>query len=197
MGCHIIDPVVWALALGAPTAVWYEGPEPKLETFPEWERIHYDFPGTELAADDTIHVVWRDGKRKPPQELAQMPAGRTLPSNGTLFVGQEGTLVTSHGNSSLPGLFPAEKFRDYQIPELGPVNHYQQWIDAIRCEGKTTSGFDYAGPLTETVLLGTIASRVPNEKLDWNSADLKFVNSAKANEYVRQEYRKGWEVEAL
>lgn len=197
MGCHIIDPVVWALALGAPTTVWYEGPEPKPETFPEWERIHYDFPGTEFSTDDSIHVVWHDGNRKPPQELAQMPAGRTLPSNGTLFVGEEGTLVTSHGSSSLPALFPAEKFHDYQIPEVERVDHYRQWTDAIRGVAKTTSGFGYAGPLTETVLLGTIASRVPNERLQWNSADLMFTNSTKANEYVHQEYRKGWEVKGL
>lgn len=83
------------------------------------------------------------------------------------------------------------------MPELERVNHYHQWTDAIRGEGKTTSGFDYAGPLTETVLLGTIASRIPDEKLEWNSADLKFTNSAKANEDVRQEYRKGWEVKGL
>ena len=43
------------------------------------------------------------------------------------------------------------------MPKLEEVDHYLQWTNAIRGEGKTTSNFDYAGPLTETVLLGTIA----------------------------------------
>lgn len=197
MGCHIIDPVVWAMGLGPATTVWYEGPESNPETFPGWERIHYDFAGTQYTAADAIHVVWHDGGKLPPVELARMPAGKKLPTNGTLFVGEKGTLVTSHGSSAAPALYPQEKFRDYEIPQIEAANPYQQWTDAIRGEGQTTSGFDYSGPLTETVLLGTIASRVPRTKLEWNSAELKFTNSTRANEFVRQAYRNGWEVEGL
>lgn len=195
MGCHIIDPVVWALDLPAPTRLWYEGPAPKPETFPEWEIIHYDFPGTKYTAGEAVSVVWYDGGKMPPQELAQMPEGQKLPNQGCLFVGEEGTLVTPHGGR--PALFPQEKFRDFEFPQLPPQDHYLQWTDAIRGEGKTTSDFDYAGPLTETVLLGTIAARFPNEKLEWDSANLKFTNLSAANDYVHQEYRKGWEVEGL
>ena len=77
------------------------------------------------------------------------------------------------------------------------MNHYLQWTDAIRGEGKTTAHFGYSGPLTETVLLGTIASRVPNTVLQWDAAGLKFSNSDAANNYVRAEYRKGWEIDGL
>ena len=83
------------------------------------------------------------------------------------------------------------------MPKLDDVDHYLQWTNAIRGEGKTTSHFDYAGPLTETVLLGTIASRFPDQQLEWDSANLRFTNVAKANDYVRQPYRKGWEVAGL
>ena len=196
MGCHIIDPVVWSLDLGAPTSVWYEGPAPKPEMYPTWELIHYDFPGTKYTAGDSIHVIWYDGAKLPPLELAQLPAGQQLPDNGTLFVGEKGTIVTPHGRGG-PRLLPEEKFADYKIPELEPVDHYQQWTNAIRGAGKTTSNFDYAGPLTETVLLGTIASRFADQKLEWNSRQLKFTNFAAANQYVRQPYRKGWEMTGL
>ena len=73
------------------------------------------------------------------------------------------------------------------------VDHYVAWADACRGEGKTTSHFDYAGPLTETVLLGTIAIRVPGETLKWDAAAMKVTNSAKANGLLRKAYRKGWE----
>jgi hypothetical protein len=73
------------------------------------------------------------------------------------------------------------------------VDHYVGWANACRGEGKTTSHFDYAGPLTETVLLGTVAIRVPGETLKWDAAAMKVTNSATADALLRKKYRKGWE----
>ena len=70
----------------------------------------------------------------------------------------------------------------------------QRHADACRGEGKTTSHFDYSGPLTEAVLLGTIAIRVPHETLQWDSAALKIPNSSTANALLTKSYRPGWEV---
>jgi len=64
-------------------------------------------------------------------------------------------------------------------------------------EGKTLAPFSYSGPLTETVLLGGVATRFPKQLLEWDSAALKFRNSAEANQLVRRAYRKGWEVTGL
>jgi hypothetical protein len=66
-------------------------------------------------------------------------------------------------------------------------------VDACRGAGATGSHFGYAGPLTETVLLGTVAIRVPGTKLEWDAAGLRVTNSAAANVLVRKAYRKGWE----
>lgn len=195
MGCHIIDPVYWSLGLTAPTKVWYEGPPPKPETFPKSETLHYEFAGTKYTAGATILVKWYDGGLLPPAELAPLPAGEKLPTNGCLFVGEKGVLLCEHGR--FPRLLPQEKFADYPIPKLPEVDHYLQWTNAIRGEGKTTSNFVYAGPLTETVLLGTIASRFANEKLEWDSANLRFTNVPQANDFVKQPYRKGWEVPGI
>jgi len=195
MGCHIIDPVYWSLELNAPSKVWYEGPEPKPETFPKTETITYEFPGTKYTTGSTVQVIWYDGGLLPPAELAQLPAGEKLPSNGCLFIGEKGVLLCEHGG--FPRLLPQDKFIDFKLPQLEEIDHYLQWTNAIRGEGKTTSNFDYAGPLTEAVLLGTIACRFPGEKLEWDSTNLKITNVAKANDYVKQPYRKGWEVKGL
>jgi hypothetical protein len=107
-------------------------------------------------------------------------------------------LLCEHGGPrSMPRLLPADRFIGYPMPQLEEVDHYIQWTNAIRGEGKTTSNFDYAGPLTETVLLGTVASRFPKDQLAWDSANLRFTNVPKANDYVKQPYRKGWEVQGL
>jgi predicted dehydrogenase len=195
MGCHIIDPVYWSLGLSAPSRVWYEGPEPKPETFPKSETIYYEFPGTQYTSDKTVRVVWYDGGLLPPAELAPLPAGETLPDNGCLLIGEKGVLLCRHGG--FPQLLPKEKFAGYAIPQLEPMDHYLQWTNAIRGEGKTTSSFDYAGPLTEAVLLGTIACRFPGQQLAWDAANCRFTNVSQANDYVRQAYRKGWEVNGL
>ena len=66
-----------------------------------------------------------------------------------------------------------------------------------RGNGKTSTPFDYSGPLTESVLLGCLATRFPMKMLEWDAAALKVTNVAEANQFVRRQPRKGWEVEGL
>ena len=195
MGCHILDPIVWSLELESPLSVKYTGPKPKPETFPEQERISYRFRGTRYTAAPELSVVWYDGGQKPDAGLAQLPPGEQLPANGTLFVGEKGTLLTRHGGP--PQLLPREKFTDFEMPKLPKIDHYLQWTHAIRGVGQTTSHFDYAGPLTETVLLGTVAARFADRELAWDADRLEFSNTSQANAFLRQEYRQGWQVEGL
>ena len=64
-------------------------------------------------------------------------------------------------------------------------------------KGATSTGFDYSGPLTEAVLLGSVAVRFPQTTLEWDAADLRFTNCADANPFIRRQYRAGWEVPSL
>src|SRR5262249_50788340 len=93
-----------------------------------------------------------------------------------------------------PKLLPAEKFADVKFPDVGDRDHYISWADACRGEGTTTSHFDYAGPLTEAVLLGAVAIRVPHETLQWDPVALKITNSSPASALLTKSYRAGWEV---
>lgn len=76
------------------------------------------------------------------------------------------------------------------LPKLEAFNHYAQWTKAIAGEGETNCPFTYSGPLTESVLLGTIAARFPGKTLEWDAAALKTTNESAANAYVTREYRK-------
>ena len=197
MGCHIIDPIYWALELDSPTAVSYDGPAPTKETFPKWERIHYEFPGTQYTTGKAIEVTWHDGNKKPDPAQCDLPANTKIPDNGCIFVGEKGVVVTAHGSRALPKLYPEKDFTDFNMKVIEATEHYGQWVDAITGKGKPSSNFDYAGPLCETVLLGCVACRVPGVRLEWDAKSLKFKNSAAGNKLLRQEYRKGWEVEGL
>ena len=99
-----------------------------------------------------------------------------------------------------------EEFEDDDVLQklaLPSLNHWHQFVDAVQGKGKTTAGFDYSGPLTESVLLGSIACKFPKTTLKWNSKSLKFSLAEAnkkfkpANELVKREYRAGWKVKGL
>jgi hypothetical protein len=96
-----------------------------------------------------------------------------------------------------PILLPEADFKDYKILRQDVQNHYLQFVEACRGNGTTSAPFSYSGPMTETVLLGCLATRFLKQTLEWDAANLKVTNEKTANQFVRRQYRKGWEVEGL
>lgn len=192
MGCHGLDPVATALQLTAPTTVWSQGPRPNQETGPTHSTVHYEFPGTKFTTP-AFSLTWYDGVTQAPEGLLQQPDLAKL-SNGILFNGSEGDLFVAY--EQLPKLLPAEKFVDLEIVEEPKINHYMQWTNACKGNGKTATPFSYSGPLTEFVLLGNVAVR-SGDKLQWNARDLTLHGNAAAEKYLRRDYRRGWEVAAF
>ena len=70
-------------------------------------------------------------------------------------------------------------------------------MEAVRGNGKTSAPFSYAGPLTEMVLLGCLATRFPKTDLKWDTKALKVTNVSEANAFVRRTPRKGFETEGF
>lgn len=193
-GCHILDPVFMALKLTAPLSVKATASPLNKEVWYKWSVVEYLFPGTELTEGSTVKVTWTDGEGKYPPAEVLGPAGKLpkLPSAGSVILGSKGALLVPHG-SAMPTLLPSEAYADFKWEPLPARDHYTSWADACRGVGQTTSHFDYASPLTEAVLLGTIAIRCPGEELKWDSANLTFANHPHANALVSKPYRKGWE----
>jgi hypothetical protein len=89
---------------------------------------------------------------------------------------------------------PEEEFAGFEAPAPSlpdSIGHYAEWIKACKEGTPTTCNFDYSGALTEAVLLGSVAFRSQQE-LAWDAKELAATNCAKAEEYVRKEYREGW-----
>jgi len=194
MGCHIYDPVFKALALTAPVSVRSEGAAPTAHSWATDAVIHYVFPGTPYTAEQTVNITWYDGDQRPSADVINLAGGK-IPDQGSVFLGTKGVMVLPH--IAAPILLPKENFVDFKMPEVKGANHWHQFVEAVRGNGKTSANFDYAGPLTEAVLLGSVATRFPKTTLEWKAAALKFTNVNEANQYVRREYRKGWEVAGL
>lgn len=190
-GCHILDPVFMALKLTAPTTIKATAAPMNKEVWYKWSVVEYVFPGTEITDGKPVPVTWYDGfeKMPPPEALGAAAKVAKLPGSGSVIHGTKGSLLVPHGRE-MPSVVTNPSFKFEPQPK---GDHYVAWADACRGVGKATSNFDYSGPLTEAVLLGTIAIRRPGESLTWNSAKLQFANNAAANALVTKPYRKGWE----
>ncbi len=195
MGCHIFDPVFKALALTAPVSVRSEGAPPNQHSWATNAIVHYVFPATAYTVPGTVPITWYDGKQLPPEPIRKLLGDHPFPDQGSILIGTEGVMVIPH--IALPALLPESKFGDFKLPKVEGADHWHQFVDAVLGNGKTSANFDYAGPLTETVLLGSVASRFPNTTLEWNAAKLQFTNVKEANAYVRRQYRKGWDIQGL
>jgi predicted dehydrogenase len=194
MGCHILDPVFTALALTAPTSVRSEGGAPSGDSWGLDSQVRYLFPGTAYTTENlTLH--WYDGDMRPPSEVTERLGARKLQDQGSIYIGTAGILYSPYIAS--PVLLPAEKFKDYPLPRREAEDHYLQFVEACRGNCKTSTAFDYSGRLTESVLLGCLATRFPQTTLEWDAASLRVTNHDEANQFVRRRYRKGWEVEGV
>ncbi len=212
MACHVMDATYTALKLGYPTSVQatiaYQFVPPKPgeggygrrlqyhDSFPMASTVHYTFP----ARSDRYPALkyhWYDGGILPerPEELEPE---RNLPESGTIFVGDKGKLMCETYSEN-PRLIPQtrmiafnRKKRKKTIPRVPEENHEQNWIDACKGKTKAVSNFDYAGPFTETVLLGNLAIWFAGQKLMWDGPNMRVTNFEKANALVKPVYREGW-----
>lgn len=193
MGCHILDPVFSSLALTYPLSVRAESGAPNADNWGLDAEVTYIYPKTKYTTE-TLTLHWYDGDRRPPAAIKTL-IGRDFPSQGSIYIGETGILFSEY--IAAPKLLPAAKFADYKIPKVSGADHYLQFVDACRGQGQTTTPFSYAGPLTELVLIGCLATRFPKATLKWDAAKMQVTNLSEANAFVRRTYRKGWEVDGL
>jgi hypothetical protein len=163
------------------------------DSFPMATVVHYTFPERSKNFP-AVKLHWYDGGILPerPEELE---ADRNLPESGTIFVGDKGKLMCETYSES-PRLIPEKRMQEYKRPNkrLARIQgrHEQAWIDAIRGKIKPSDDFNYAGPFTETVLLGNLGILFPGTKLLWDGVNKKVTNLPEANEWVQHHYRDGW-----
>ena len=194
MAVHNADPAFFALELGAPIAAEAESSPVNNETFPEWSIITYYFPAK--GDRPAVTMKWYDGGKLPPRP-EELEEGRNLGDNGILFVGDKGKLLgPSHAGA--PRLIPESRMKEYGRPPKmleRSIGHHEEWIQACK-DGKpqnAKSGFWYAGPFTEALLVGNLAVRTA-KRIEWNSKKMKVTNVPEANQYVSKTYRAGWEI---
>jgi predicted dehydrogenase len=195
--CHVVDPVFWALDLGAPKTIQAQvkdyDPKTQGDAFPWGDIITFEFPAQ--GERGPITLVWHSGTEKIPR-AKELEEGRKPVETGAYVYGDKGVIMYgSHGAGGVR-IIPETAMQAYQRPaqKIPRVKeHHDDWLRAIRTGGKAGSDFSsYGGPLTEVAMLGVIALKLPGTKLEWDAPNMRFTNCDEANQYVNPAYRPGW-----
>jgi len=203
MACHTANMAFMALKLAHPTTVEAKSGPINPETYPTWAHIVFDFPSRDGLPPVKFH--WYEGSRKegrvlPSNELLNkvLKKGERLSDSGSMLVGDKGILFSPNDYGASFKLLPEKDFEGYKAPQQvlprngkGDDGQKAEWVAAIKGGPPALSNFDYAGMLTETILLGNVAMRV-GKKLEWDGPALKVTNCPEAEQFIRTEYRKGW-----
>ena len=191
MGCHVMDAAfhdpearraderdrdarLQLPAAEARASVGSAGASQYNDSYPPSSIIHLSFPARGNMPPVKLH--WYDGGILP-ERPEDLEPERRMPESGTIFVGDKGKMWCETYSES-PRLIPETAMTAFvrppktlpRVPE-GRAGHEKNWLDAIRQKGQAVSNFDYAGPFTETVLLGNIALRYPGTRLMWDAAE--------------------------
>ena len=180
--------------------VWSDGPGvPDMH-----EDLKLPNDSNELENEDKS----KEGKEASVKDKMSLETKETLdgklPEQGAMFIGDKGRLLLPHFMELPKKIVDGEyvdisaeidaieksnnmgkPIRDYASE--GP-KHYHQFVDACLGTDTCTAPFEYAGRLTETILLGVIAGRFPNKTLHWNSETAEFAEK-EANQYLGATYR--------
>jgi predicted dehydrogenase len=194
MGCHILDPVFASLALTAPATVRSEGGAPNGDSWGLDSQVRYVFPGTDHTTDE-LTLTWYDGERRPPTETKALIGDHPLSDQGSIYIGTEGVLYSPY--IAAPVLAPGREVRVLHAAGPGrgrPLPPVRRGVPGPRHD---LDAVQLLRPLTESVLLGCLATRFPMTTLEWDAANLKVTNVGEADRFVRRRYREGWEMEGL
>ena len=189
MGCYSFDTLFRVLKLGAPLRVESSSTKVFKETFPAASILHFYFGVRGEMAPVTVH--WYDGELRPqkPEELGD----EELDSEGMLFVGDKGKILCGFSGRRAR-LIPASAMAAYEKPAktlARSAGHYKDWIAACKGGEKGSANFEFAGPVTETILLGNVAVRA-GKTIEWDSKTMTVTNDKEANELIHFPYREGW-----
>jgi hypothetical protein len=222
MACHIMDPIYRILPIDYPDSaecsvgivwkeMWNDSQNP--DACPPASIIHLNYPRKDGKGN--IKVSWHDGgllPERPDELLPEEPFGNW--DGGVLLIGTKGKLLLDCYGAN-PRLLPTRLMQEKKMPKETikrvPEGHYLQWVNACFAgygNATTSSPFEYAGPFTESILMGNLAIRSwmmknPNgkgwddkylgrKKLLWDAVNMKVTNFDEANQFVKRDYRDGY-----
>ncbi len=187
MGGHILDPAYYALDLRVPLSVRAEVPIPAQPgSLPRGGIITWEFAARGKKPPVTVTFYLGVGIDFPhPKHLEK---NRKVTTSGSVLVGEKASILAgSHSQGAR--LIPEVVMKETPLPPQAAFRckgktHFENWSLACKGRDKAMSEFDYAGPLSEIIVLGDIALLHPGKTLIWDSKNLKITNDEAANKSI-------------
>lgn len=197
MACHTCNLPFMALNMRDPVAVEAETSGHNHDSYPEWSTIKFDFP--ELDGRAAFTLYWYDGGKKPSNDLftdvtLKNADGSPAPSaSGVVLIGDKAKMYAAgdYADGGIEIIGADEMKVSYQRSR----GHEREFYDGIRDRSKVpVSNFpDYAGPLTETILLGNLAVW-KGSRVEWDAKNLVPLNDESLMKIVKPDYQNGYEL---
>lgn len=165
--------------------------EVNLEGYPQASRTEIELParGGMPPVKLTLYA-----KERPPEAVM---LGFPMSGWGDLLVGSLGTIYSECPWNTRFNLLPEARFDGFKggPPETLPRSpgHHKEWVEACQGKGKTFSGFEIGGPLTELMQLANLATLVPGP-VEYDTVSGRVLNSAIADELLHRPYREPWKL---
>ncbi len=196
MACHTVNMPYMGLDLFNPTSVQAVSSGHNKDSYPKWSIINFEFPANDWRP--AIKFTWMDGGKKPDPEVLEGDAPR---GSGCIVIGTKGKLYSGNDYGGIDKLYGDVDDSDEGLEYDKSPGHFQEWVDAIKGGKPARSDFaDYAGGLTETILLGNLAVYVAaegeGEKVEWDAKNLKVKNITGLEQIVKPVYREGYTLDA-
>ncbi len=178
------------------------GPITNEVSYPRASKIHFRVPVR--GKDSIIDVFWYDGGMKPNPPRALIENDEELKGHGVMFVGEKGTIYTSYGgydDMQILGVDNADEIvRSIKVPAEYKAKSKNEMINAFKGGRPSRGNFENVQDLAEGICLGNLAVRMSGprqggRRLKWDKEKMKVTNVPKANNYVKRDCRKGWELE--
>ncbi|MDZ4780457.1 MAG: Gfo/Idh/MocA family oxidoreductase [Planctomycetia bacterium] len=189
MACHTFNMPFMGLGLKNPTSVVAKTAGHNKDSYPKWSIIDFEFPANDTRP--ALKVSWYDGGKLP--DVAMFGEGRAPKDSGCLIVGDQGKIYSPNDYGAEFELIDAE-MKDVEFKKS--PGHFDEWVNAIRGGEQAMSNFsDYAGPLSETILLGNLAVWADGKKIEWDAKNLKATNAPEVDSIIKNVYRDGYTID--
>jgi predicted dehydrogenase len=190
MGCHIFNSVHMALDLRDPIAVQAQTSGHNKISFPSWSIVTYEFAAK--GKQPPFKLFWYDGGKKPPASL--LPDIFKMGGNGVIIVCEKNTIFSPNEGNVDFRLVDGEDLPDIKVVES--PGHIREWINASLGKGpEPASNFpNYAGPLTETVLIGNLAVWANGPRLEWDARRMAVKGTNEYDSLIKPVSRPGWSI---
>jgi predicted dehydrogenase len=201
MACHTTNIAVMAYHLFDPEEIEVVDTSGIVDnaSYPTWSIIRTKFGPRDGRGPVTM--TWFDGGDKLPENKRSFKDrlyGEKVPESGLLIVGEKGSFFSESDYGGDAVLLPRDQFKEVKKPEKTlprSPGHFTEWVEGIKSHDckKPMSNFDYAGRLTETVLLGVVALKA-GKKIEWDAEAMRAKNAPEADAIIRRDYRRGYSI---